>query len=122
MCLRKAALRSLIILSLMPTATMSAFADDAQSLLQKGFSARDVWSVEPQLMLKANVKFVNLKSGDIEATYMDVTANQKHRREFSSDVYSEKSGSNETAFWYLHSSPEKPLQVLGLESALAELH
>ena len=94
---------------------------DPVGVIHRAVDASDIWSAGP-VRLKMHIKFMQVKSGEIEADYEKTWISPKQwRSQFSSPQFSEVNVGGDGQIWLKADLPEKPLRVREFERALAAL-
>jgi len=83
--------------------------DEAMALLNKATEQTDVWSKQHPLSLDAEIRLLQMKSGEIEAAYSMVWASEKQWR------------SGNGATWHLRNVKDEPVRMMQFEWALSAL-
>ena len=96
--------------------------DEAMALLNKATEQTDVWSKQHPLSLDAEIRLLQMKSGEIEAAYSMVWASEKQwRSEWSARGYSEIYLRGNGATWHLRNVKDEPVRMMQFEWALSAL-
>src|SRR5947209_9726977 len=96
--------------------------DEAMASLNKATEQTDVWSKQHPLSLDAEIRLLQMKSGEIEAAYSMVWASEKQwRSEWSARGYSEIYLRGNGATWHLRNVNDEHVRMMQFEWALPAL-
>jgi len=94
---------------------------EGSAVIHHAVEASDIWSTG-SVHLKLRVKFMEVKSGEIEGEYEKIWISPKQwRASFTSTQFNSTSIGGDEQVWESADAPEKPLRVREFERALAAL-